>query len=218
MEVSSERCFYSGPISDVLVIISVPPHPGLGSDGTALSEDTITVQHLDMRQVLRDELSSLHCSGHVGVEDVSVGQVHVSQSHSGAGGLVSPQLSQVSLTVILTIQIILTMSDQYQVSARLHPPPLIVVVVISHWLSLVPVPVPPWPGPGVGAVIIMSCCLSLETPGHLTLDVLDLLLTPGLLLPAPDQICRVKHKFIQDSGQQRHSSSQRSQTIHQLLH
>ena len=74
VEMFPECRLYPGSVSEVLMLISPTSDTRLRSDRRALSEDWVTGQHVDMGQMLGDELSSLHCPGHVRVKDVGVWQ------------------------------------------------------------------------------------------------------------------------------------------------
>ena len=91
----------------------------------------------------RDEVSRLHGSGHVGADDVSVGQGQLSQPGPRHVRLAPAEAGKDPLLVRLPGQLVLAVSDEDQGPAGRAPADVVVLVLLLGRLALVPVVIPP---------------------------------------------------------------------------
>ena len=133
VEVLPEGGLYPRPVRHVEGLRLPGVHLGLGLDGSPLSQYPVSGQDLDLGQVLGDQPGGLHGPGHVGVDEVSVGQGELRQPGPRPVRLGPAQAGEAPLLVGGAGHVVLAVSDQDQVSAG--PAPLA--------LPAVPVVVPP---------------------------------------------------------------------------
>lgn len=114
--------------------------------------------------MLGDEVRRLDGPGHVGPDDVSVGQPKLRQPSPGAAGLAASEVGEVPLGVRLAVQVVLAVPHEDQVSASPGFADLVVILVRPAELggvSLVPVVIPLGPVPLIiprlGLAITLSC-------------------------------------------------------------
>ena len=116
---------------------------GLRAYRSSFSQNSIRRQQLDVRQVGRDEVSRLHGPGHVGADDVSVGQGQLGQPGPRHVRLAPAEGGEDPLLVRLAGQLVLAVSDEDQRPAGRTAASTGVVVDILARLALVPVVIPP---------------------------------------------------------------------------
>ena len=90
-----------------------------------------------------DQVGRLDRSGHVGADDVRVGQGQLGQPGPRHVRLAAAQTSQDPLLVRLPGQLVLAVSDEDQGPAGRAPADVVVLVLLLGRLALVPVVIPP---------------------------------------------------------------------------
>ena len=144
-----EGGLYSGSVCPTVHLRLPTGLSGLRSNWSSFSQNSIRWQQLDVRQVGRDQVSRLHCSGHVGADDVSVGQGQLSQPGPRHVGLAPAEGGEDPLLVRLAVQFVLAVPDEDQGPGGRDPTSTAVVVdvlLVLARLAVVPVFVPPGGG------------------------------------------------------------------------
>ena len=157
VKVFPERSFDPRPVSEVIMIRPPGANTRLGPDWGSLPENALSGQHLDLGEMLGNQVRRLDGPGHVRSDDVGVGEPQSRQSRPSTRGLALAQVSEEPLGVSLTLQVVLAVPDQDEVSTRLGFAPLVVVLVCLPELGgvpPVPVVVPLGPGPLITAITV----------------------------------------------------------------
>ena len=141
-----EGGLYPGSVRPTVDLRPPTPTSWLRGYRSSFSQNSVSRQQLHLRQVGRDQVGRLHGPGHVGADDVSVGQGQLSQPGPRHVRLAPTEAGEDPLLVRLPGQLVLAVSDEDEGPTGRAPASTTAVVVLISVLARlaeVPVVIPP---------------------------------------------------------------------------
>ena len=143
-----EGGLYPGSVRPTVDLRPPTPTSWLRSYRSSFSQNSVSRQQLHLREVGRDQVGRLHGPGHVGADDVSVGQGQLRQPGARHVGLTTAEAGEDPLLVRLAGQLVLAVPDEDEGPAGRAPlltssTGLVVQISVLGGLALVPVVIPP---------------------------------------------------------------------------